>query len=133
MGQGGLPRDDGVGRGAVRASGTTRGGRVAVWAGFGRGGEGSVALAGKGRARGAPEDAAPPAPRFAYELTDTPEDKVLAIAKTVYGASDVAWTAQARKDLAAAVKLGGATPPGCQAQTHLSPSLLLYTSDRRQQ
>jgi formate--tetrahydrofolate ligase len=107
---------------ALRDFGRTHGVEVAVCEGFARGGEGSLELADKVRAMVDVTDAAPPAPRFAYELTDTPEDKILAIAKTVYGASDVAWTAQARKDLAAAVKLGGATLPVCMAKTHLSLS-----------
>jgi formate--tetrahydrofolate ligase len=65
-----------------------------------------------------PADAA----KYTYELGDPPEEKIRKIARTVYGADDVTFTASARKDLDAAVQLGGAELPVCMAKTHLSLS-----------
>ena len=51
-------------------------------------------------------DADPPKPRFVYELSDSAEDKIRKIAKTIYGARDVAFTGSADKDLKRARELG---------------------------
>ncbi len=107
---------------ALRGFGRKHGVEVAVCEGFARGGDGSLELADKVRSMVDATDADPPKARYTYELTDKPEDKIRAIAKTVYGAADVAFTQQARKDLDAAVKLGGAELPVCIAKTHLSLS-----------
>jgi|LNFM01.2.fsa_nt_gb formate--tetrahydrofolate ligase len=107
---------------ALRAFGRSHGVEVAVCEGFARGGEGSLELADKVKAMVDATDAAPPVAKFAYALEDKPEDKIAAIARTVYGAKDVAFTAQARKDIETVSKLGGATLPVCMAKTHLSLS-----------
>lgn len=99
-----------------------KGVEVALCEGFARGGEGSLELADKVLAALDRTDAAPPAPRYAYALTDSPEEKVRAIARNVYGARDVDFTASARKELETAVKLGGNELGVCVAKTHLSLS-----------
>jgi formate--tetrahydrofolate ligase len=104
----------------LRAFGRSRGVEVALCDGFARGGEGSLELADKVRAMVDGTDANPPKPRFVYELDDHPEAKIRAIARTVYGADDVVLTAQAKKELDLAMKLGGASLPVCMAKTHLS-------------
>jgi formate--tetrahydrofolate ligase len=107
---------------ALRAFGRARGVEVAVCEGFARGGDGSLELADKVRAMVDATDADPPKPKFTYALEDKPEDKIRSIARIVYGANDVVFTAQAKKDLDAALKLGAANLPVCMAKTHLSLS-----------
>ncbi|MGE6762663.1 formate--tetrahydrofolate ligase [Corallococcus interemptor] len=106
----------------LRAFAKARNVGIAVCDGFGRGGEGSLELADTVLAMLDATDAAPPKPRFLYELDQTPEEKIRAIARTVYGADDVAFTPGARKDLETARALGGAGLPVCMAKTHLSLS-----------
>jgi formate--tetrahydrofolate ligase len=101
---------------------TARGVGVARCEGFARGGDGALALADATLEMLAKTDAHPPTPRYVYELSDPPEEKVRKIARTVYGADGVTFTAAARKDLDAAVQLGGAELPVCMAKTHLSLS-----------
>ena len=50
------------------------------------------------------------------------EDKVLALAQKVYGADDVAWSAEARRRLRYFVSQGWGDLPICMAKTHLSIS-----------
>lgn len=106
----------------LRAFAKARGVGIAVCDSFGRGGEGALELADTVLAMLDATDAAPPKPRFLYELEQTPEEKIRAIARTVYGADDVAFTPGARKDLEMARALGGAGLPVCMAKTHLSLS-----------
>jgi formate--tetrahydrofolate ligase len=93
---------------------------VARCEGFARGGDGALALADAVLAMLDGTDASPPEPRFMYALDDAPEEKIRKIARGVYGADAVEFTPAARKDLEAAVKLGGGTLPVCMAKTHLS-------------
>ena len=65
-------------------------------------------------------DAAPPPARFVYELGDAPKEKIRKIARTVYGADDVAFTATAEKDLKRIDALGGSNLPVCMAKTQYS-------------
>jgi formate--tetrahydrofolate ligase len=67
-------------------------------------------------------DASPPAPHFLYGLDESPEAKARAIARTVYGARDVVFTAHAQADLARVRALGAGRLPLCFAKTHLSLS-----------
>ncbi|GHG89508.1 formate--tetrahydrofolate ligase [Comamonas sp. JC664] len=106
----------------LRAFGKARGVEMAVCDGFSRGGDGALELADRVLEMLDGTDAAPPQPRFLYDVTQTPEEKVAAIARTVYGADDVAFTANAKKDLDAVRELGGAQLPVCMAKTHLSLS-----------
>ncbi|MDP3233540.1 MAG: formate--tetrahydrofolate ligase [Myxococcales bacterium] len=63
-----------------------------------------------------------PKPQFTYPAEAPFEEKVRAIAKTVYGAKDVELSADARKDLARLEAWGLAGLPVCMAKTHLSLS-----------
>jgi formate--tetrahydrofolate ligase len=67
-------------------------------------------------------EAAPPGPRFLYELAWPPEEKIRAVARTVYGAEGVIFTPAAERDLEAIRGMGGAGLPVCMAKTHLSLS-----------
>ena len=57
-----------------------------------------------------------------YELTDSCEDKIRGIARTIYGAKDIELTADAKKGLERATKWGFGNLPVCMAKTHLSLS-----------
>ena len=69
----------------------------------------------------APPGAAPE-PNYAYALSDSLEDKVLALARRVYNAADVSWGAAARAQLRRFTALGWDNLPVCMAKTHLSIS-----------
>ena len=94
----------------------------AKWAvectGFADGGEGGTALA----------DAVTKAVKddvevdYAYALDDSVEDKVLALAKRIYGADDVSWSPEARRRLRYFESQGWGNLPICMAKTHLSIS-----------
>lgn len=117
-----FPQDTEAELDELRAFTRARGAETAVCDGFSRGGEGSLELADRVLEMLDRTDSAPPPPRFLYELSHSPEDKIRAIARTVYGADDVDFTPAARKDLESAAALGGATLPVCMAKTHLSLS-----------
>ncbi|MCY1081054.1 formate--tetrahydrofolate ligase [Archangium lansingense] len=106
----------------LRAFAKARGVGIAVCDSFSRGGEGALELADAVLAMLDATDEAPPKPRFLYTLEQPPEEKIRAIARTVYGADDVAFTPGAVKDLEAVRALGGAGLPVCMAKTHLSLS-----------
>ena len=97
-----------------------RGVRTARCEGFSRGGEGALDLARLVIDTVDGTDAAPPAPRFAYALTDAPKEKIRKIAATVYGAREVLFTARAEKDLERIEKLAASGLPVCMAKTQLS-------------
>ncbi len=106
----------------VRAAAARLGARVAPCEGFARGGEGATELA---RVVGEvvdATDASPPVPRYVYSLDQSPEDKIRALARTIYGARDVTFTATAEKDLKRVRELGYADLPICMAKTQLSLS-----------
>jgi formate--tetrahydrofolate ligase len=86
---------------------------------YARGGEGALALVERivQRAR-----AASPQPKFMYELSDPPVEKITKIARAIYGADDVDFTVTAKSQLDRAVKLGFGELPICVAKTHLSLS-----------
>jgi formate--tetrahydrofolate ligase len=99
----------------VRAEGVA----VARNEGYVKGSEGSVAIAELvQKALAGP--ASPP--KFTYPLEAPFEEKVRAVARTVYGARDVELTAEARKDLERATAWGFGQLPVCMAKTHLSLS-----------
>jgi formate--tetrahydrofolate ligase len=106
----------------VEAAANRLGARFARSLGFARGGEGALELAKIVAEVADATDGNPPKPKYTYELTDAPADKIRKIAQTIYGASDVSFSAQATKDLARAVDLGGAELPVCMAKTQLSLS-----------
>ena len=68
----------------------------------------------------AAENAAPPEPKYVYELSDPPQEKIRKIARTVYGAKDVVFTAAAERSIERFSELGGAELPVCMAKTQLS-------------
>jgi formate--tetrahydrofolate ligase len=117
-----FPQDTEAELDELRAFTRARGVESAICDGFARGGEGSLELADRVLEMLDRTDASPPRPRFLYELGQSPEEKVGAIARTVYGAAEVDFTPGARKDLEAIRELGGATLPVCMAKTHLSLS-----------
>ncbi len=88
--------------------------------GFARGGEGALDLARVVIDTVSATDAAPPAPKFAYALTDAPKEKIRKIAATVYGARDVHFSGRAEKDLERIDKLAASGLPVCMAKTQLS-------------
>ena len=104
----------------VDAATRRRGVRTARCDGFARGGEGALDLARLVIETADSTDAAPPAPRFAYELTDAPREKIRKIAATVYGASEVHFTGRADKDFDRIEELGASNLPVCMAKTQLS-------------
>ncbi|MBQ1985669.1 MAG: formate--tetrahydrofolate ligase, partial [Clostridia bacterium] len=57
-----------------------------------------------------------------YEIEKTIEEKIEAIAKTIYGAGGVTFTAAAKKSLKDIKALGGDTMPVCIAKTQYSLS-----------
>ena len=60
------------------------------------------------------------APKFTYPLDAPFEEKVRAIAKTIYGARDVEFTAEAKKDIEKYTSWGLGYLPVCMAKTHMS-------------
>jgi formate--tetrahydrofolate ligase len=88
--------------------------------GFARGGEGALELARVVAEVATATDKAPPLPRYTYELSDAPEEKIRKIARAIYGARDVAFTAAAQKDLSRIRSLGAEQLPICMAKTQLS-------------
>jgi formate--tetrahydrofolate ligase len=106
----------------VREAAANLGARVAPCEGFARGGEGALELARTVSEVVDATDAAPPSPRFVYELSDLAEDKIRKVATTVYGARDVVFTPAAEKDLRSARDLGYGDLPVCMAKTQLSLS-----------
>ena len=71
--------------------------------------------------RGVPDDGVAEID-YAYDLSDSLEDKVLALARRVYNAADVSWSAGARGQLRRFRELGWDALPVCMAKTHLSIS-----------
>lgn len=99
-----------------------RGVPMAVSEGYTHGGEGALALARAVRDVAISTDAASPTPRFLYPLDAPVQDKARAVARVVYGARDVIFTARAEQDVERARALGGDSMPVCFAKTHLSLS-----------
>jgi formate--tetrahydrofolate ligase len=97
-----------------------RGVALARCDGFARGGDGAIGLAHAVAELAESTDAAPPKARYAYELADPIEAKVRAIAEKVYGASGVAFTSAAQKDLKRIDELGFGKSAVCMAKTQLS-------------
>lgn len=92
---------------------------VARFDGFSRGSAGSEALA-----EAVIEAAARPQPpvRYLYQLEESPEQKILAVASAIYGAREVVFSRGALKDLQRIRDLDYEQLPICIAKTHLSLS-----------
>jgi formate--tetrahydrofolate ligase len=99
-----------------------RGVRAVRCEGFARGGEGALELAQAVAEVADATDGAPPPAKYVYELADPLREKVRKIARTVYGAQDVAFTATADKDIKRIEDLGHGALPVCMAKTQLSLS-----------
>ncbi len=63
-----------------------------------------------------------PAITYAYASEASAQDKALALARTIYGASDVSWSPAARRQLRYFEEQGWGDLPICMAKTHLSIS-----------
>lgn len=63
-----------------------------------------------------------PAITYAYPSDASAQDKALALARTIYGASDVSWSPAARRQLRYFEEQGWGDLPICMAKTHLSIS-----------
>ena len=95
---------------------------TAEYSGFTDGGEGGVALA-EAVARAANDASVIPNQiDYAYDLDATIEEKVLALARRVYGADAVNWTPDARRRARFFTRQGWGNLPICMAKTHLSIS-----------
>lgn len=92
---------------------------TALFTGFTDGGVGAEALA---HAVIAATTRPQPPVRYLYDLNDPPEDKIAAVARTIYGASEVEFSRAAKKDLERIRALGYDRLPVCIAKTHLSLS-----------
>lgn len=92
---------------------------AALFTGFTDGGSGAEALAHAVTA--AVAQPIPPA-RFLYDLASPPEEKIAAVARTIYGASHLEFSRTAKKDLVRVRSLGYDQLPICIAKTHLSLS-----------
>ena len=104
---------------AVRAIAMESGADAAVEAdGFARGGDGMTDLAEAVVKASAVE----PNVTYAYSLDDSVEDKVLSLARQVYHADNVSWSAEARRRLRQFEAQGWGGLPICMAKTHLSTS-----------
>ncbi len=64
----------------------------------------------------------PPPVHYLYDLEQSPEEKICAVARTIYGAADIELSRAAKKDLAQVTALGYDKLPICIAKTHLSLS-----------
>ena len=86
---------------------------------FGAGGEGGVDLA---HAVLSAADRGPHEVSYLYPVDARIEDKVLALARGVYNAADVEWSADARRRLRTFEQLGWGDMPVCMAKTNFSIS-----------
>ena len=111
--------DDEAGLRAIEAGCAGRGFAVARFSGFSDGGPGAEELA-------AAVDLActrpMPPPRFLYHLEQSPEAKIEAVARTIYGADGIEYSRVARQELERISSLGYDRLPVCIAKTHLSLS-----------
>ena len=91
---------------------------VVECSGFACGGDGAIQLAeAVTRVVRRPADV-----KYPYPLEDPVQEKVLALAQKVYGADDVSWSAEARRQLRYFEAQGWGDLPICMAKTHLSIS-----------
>ena len=96
---------------------------TAEYSGFANGGEGGVALAEAVAQAAASNNGLTPAQMdYAYDLDATIEEKTLGLARRVYGAESVSWSAEARRRARFFTEQGWGNLPICMAKTHLSVS-----------
>src|SRR5262249_31804419 len=104
----------------VQKAASKFGARVAKCEGFARGGEGAMELARVVTEIVDATDAAPPQPKYAYDLEDSPHEKVHKVATKIYGAKEVVFTPHAETTLKKIRELGYEKLPVCMAKTQLS-------------
>jgi formate--tetrahydrofolate ligase len=115
----GFPTDTDEERAVVAACCARAGAGFADARHFAQGGAGAESLAAEVvRVAALPSEPV----RFAYELSDTIQDKIRKIAQKVYGADDIVVTPEAMRDLGLARKAGLAAAPICMAKTQNSVS-----------
>jgi len=92
---------------------------TARFTGFNKGGAGAEELT-----QAVTAAAAKPQPpvKYLYELTESPEAKIEAVARTIYGAQSLGFSRVAKQDLERVRCLGYDQLPICIAKTHLSLS-----------
>ncbi len=95
---------------------------TAEYSGFTDGGNGGMALAEAVAQAANDPNAAPAEIDYAYDLDASIEDKVLGLARRVYGAEAVSWTPDARRRARFFTQQGWGNLPICMAKTHLSIS-----------
>lgn len=115
-----FPNDTPEEIGLVEKAVAALGARLARSEGFSKGGEGAIELAKTVSEVVDATDADPPKPKYLYELSDPPKEKIQKIARTVYGANDVVFTSAASNHLERFRALGGDELPICMAKTQLS-------------
>ncbi len=115
-----FPQDSKEELAQVEAAAKKLGARVGLSEGFGKGGAGAEDLARIVCEVVDATDASPPSPKYVYELTDPPKEKIKKLARTIYGARDVAFVGTADKDLKRIKELGYESLPICMAKTQLS-------------
>ncbi len=103
----------------VRRAAAAWGAPFAVCDAFARGGDGATALAGEVLAH-AERKSQPFRPL--YQREDPPKEKMVKIARHMYGADSVEWTREAERDLETIERLGYAHLPLCVAKTQMSLS-----------
>ncbi len=96
-----------------------RGLHAARFTGFANGGAGAESLAASVVAA---SEGSPPPVRYLYDLQESPEKKIEAVARTIYGAGAVQFSRAARRDLKRVYSAGYERLPVCIAKTHLSLS-----------
>jgi len=102
----------------IRSHCKERGVSFALNESFAKGGEGAVDLAREVVTQ--IEKSPSPELSFTYSDHDTTEEKITAVAKKIYGAGSVSFSAKAKKGLALAAKLGIRHYPVCIAKTQYS-------------
>jgi formate--tetrahydrofolate ligase len=102
--------------GAIEAGCAERGWTAARFTGFTEGGAGAEELA-----QAVVDAAARPASprRYLYDLEESLEAKIEAIARPIYGATEIEYSRTARRELERAKALGYDRLPICIAKTHL--------------
>ena len=115
-----FPQDTADELAIVQEAAAKYGAKVARSEGFGRGGEGALELAKTVCEVVDATDAAPPPAKYVYELGDEVHEKVRKVARAIYGARDVVFTAMAETNLKRIKELGYGELPVCMAKTQLS-------------
>ncbi len=114
-----FPGDSDAERAAIRARCEALGTPFAVSTHFAEGGEGARTLAETVREHARIPDVPP---KLLYELSATVPEKVVAVARAMYGADDVRFTRRAARELKRIERHGLADLPVCIAKTHASLS-----------